>query len=131
MFQSYVKYLRVTVQEFFLHYIRKQVVTRFCLIIILFIIGGITSRNAIISLGNLTSTIYKHPLEVSNAALRARMSLVKIHRIMTDIVSTEKQLSIATGHSEVEKEALHNAILEQKMLALALYVRKTWLPRYC
>ena len=50
---------------------------------------------------------------------------------MTDIVSTEKQLSIATGHSEVEKEALHNAILEQKMLALALYARKTWLPRYC
>jgi hypothetical protein len=40
----------------------------------------------LVTLGNLTRTIYEHPLVVSNASLNAALNIEKMHRIMKDVV---------------------------------------------
>ncbi|MCP3923819.1 MAG: PAS domain S-box protein [Desulfobacterales bacterium] len=76
----------------------------FTLIILLFILAGFVSYFEISSLGNLTSTIYKHPLEVSNASLKANMGVVSIHRSMKDIVLADNNVSIEKFISKVNIE---------------------------
>ncbi len=82
----------------------KTTVIGFGLICGLFCLVGVISWIEITSLGSLTSTIYKHPLEVSNAALRASMGVVKMHRSMKDVVLSDEQLPLETAINYVEDE---------------------------
>ncbi len=68
---------------------RKLLLLGFGLVIVLFIVTGVTSIISIRTLVKLTLTIHKHPLEVSNAALHASMGVVKIHRSMKDVALSE------------------------------------------
>ena len=84
--------------------VTRPIVIGFGLICILFCFVGIVSVVEINLLRNLTSTIYKHPLEVSNAALRASMGVVKMHRSMKDVVLSDEQLPLETAVSYVADE---------------------------
>ncbi len=67
----------------------KQVVIGFGLLILVFILNGVSSFVNVNTLGKLISTIYQHPLEVSNASLKTSLGIIKIHRSMKDLVLTE------------------------------------------
>jgi preprotein translocase subunit YajC len=58
----------------------------FLLIIVLFLIFGVITIRGLLTLGNLTRTIYEHPLVVSNASLIAALNITKMHRNMKDVV---------------------------------------------
>jgi len=61
----------------------------FLLIVLIFFVVGIITVRGIGSLGNLTRTIYEHPLVVSNASLGAALNIARIHRDMKDVVFAE------------------------------------------
>jgi signal transduction histidine kinase len=84
--------------------IKKTTVIGFALIISIFVLIGIVTWVEIHSLSRLTSIIYRHPLEVSNAALRGSMSVVKMHRSMKDVVLADEQLPIEKAISLVNDE---------------------------
>lgn len=68
-------------------FIKKQkLTTSYLLIILLFFLFGIFTIKGVFTLGNLTKTIYDHPLVVSNASLHAALNLTKMHRSMKDLV---------------------------------------------
>ena len=58
----------------------------FMLIIFLFLSFGIITIKGLVTLGNLTRTIYEHPLVVSNASLNAALYIANMHRGMKDVV---------------------------------------------
>lgn len=58
----------------------------FLFIIVIFLSFGIITIRGLFTLGNLTRTIYEHPLVVSNASLNAALSIAKMHRSMKDVV---------------------------------------------
>ena len=89
----------------------KQAFIGFGLIFVLFVIVGVTSWIEINTLGDLISTIYKHPLEVSNASLRANMGVVKMHRSMKDVVLADEQLPLEKAISNVAEE--ENIVYQQ------------------
>lgn len=89
----------------------KQIMAAFGLVIVLFILIGIISWIKINSLSNLASTIYSHPLEVSNAVLRANMGIVNIHEDMENILSADKGFSPDTAISHVAQE--ERIVIEQ------------------
>jgi len=57
----------------------------FLLIITLFLFLEIITITGLFNPGNLTRTIYEHPLVVSNASLNAALNIVKMKQNMTDI----------------------------------------------
>ena len=70
-----------------LNKIKKHKLTMsFMLIIMLFLSFGILTIKGLVTLGNLTRTIYEHPLVVSNASLNAALNITKMHRSMKDVV---------------------------------------------
>lgn len=74
-------------------HVKLQVLFGFLLLIILIIVIGIITIQQVTMLGNLTSTIHKHPLKVSNAALRASLGAAKMHRSMKGIVLADTDIS--------------------------------------
>lgn len=86
------------------HTVYKKIIAGFALIIALFILAGSVSFIGIHALGNLTSTIYKHPLEVSNASLRANMGVVRMHRTMKDIVLADDAVALENFIVQVTNE---------------------------
>ena len=98
----------------------RHVLSSFGLIIILFVFVGGISWLEIKSLGRLTSAIYSHPLEVSNAALRTSMGIVKMYSIMKDVVSTDGHLSLDAAISSIDQEEMivieQLTIIEEKIL---------------
>lgn len=57
----------------------------FILIIVLFLSTGIITIKGLFTLGNLTKTMYEHPLVVSNASLLAAVNITKMHSKMKDV----------------------------------------------
>ena len=68
----------------------------FLLVIVLFVLFGVISLREVHTVGNLTETIYKHPLVVSNAALNAGLNMTKMHRSMKDV-------TLSTSLEELDK----------------------------
>lgn len=60
--------------------------------------------NQISVLGSLSRSIYKHPLVVSNAALAANRSLIKMHRSMKDVVLSDNDEELTMAIEEVNTE---------------------------
>jgi len=67
----------------------------FMLIITLFLFLELITLKGLFNLGNLTRTIYEHPLVVSNAALNAALNIRKIQQNMIDAL-------FATSYDEFE-----------------------------
>lgn len=89
--------------------ITKKASIGFVFIVFIFILIGIVTWLEIHSLSQFTSKIYRHPLTVSNAALRASMSVVKMHRSMKDVVLADEQLPIedAINHVNAEEKIVY------------------------
>jgi len=65
---------------------RNKLTMSFILIIVIFLFFGIITVKGLFTLGNLTRTIYEHPLVVSNASINAALNITKMHRSMKDVV---------------------------------------------
>ncbi len=91
--------------------IKKYTILGFGLILFLFILVGTISFIEINSLESLTTTIYNHHLKVSNAALHASISTVKMRSSMKDVVLADDSLSLEEHIayvSEYEKLVIKN-----------------------
>ena len=69
----------------------------FLLIILLFLFIGMFTIKGLFTIGNLTRTIYEHPLVVSNASLTAALNIAKMHRSMKDVVLATSPEEINTA----------------------------------
>ena len=90
--------------------ITRRLTLSFFLLISIFLIFSLLTLYDIRTISSLTRTIYDHPLAVSNAALRSKVSIIKMHRNMKDVVLLEDpkriQLSIDSADQE-EKQVYH------------------------
>ncbi|MCG8617954.1 MAG: response regulator [Desulfobacterales bacterium] len=97
--------------------IRKKAITRtFCLgFALLFIFmggGGLFFLNEIKTFSRLTSSIYHHPLVVSNTSLECSLTITKMHRTMKDIVLFSNPALIS---GEVERVDQYEARVYQNL----------------
>ena len=65
---------------------KHKLTMSFILIIVLFLSTGIITIKGLFTLGNLTKTMYEHPLVVSNASLLAALNITKIDGNINDVV---------------------------------------------
>jgi Four helix bundle sensory module for signal transduction len=89
----------------------------FILIIVLFFSFGLFTIKGLITLGNLTRTIYKHPFVVSNASLHAVINITKMPPSMKDVV-------LANSPDEIEAALKAIAEDEQKVYQQFDIIRK-------
>lgn len=78
----------------------------FALMVVLFTVFGAISMGQMKTLGKLTSTLYDHPLRVSNAALKAKAGIISMHRSMKDVSTSKSQVSIAMAIQKVQSEEI-------------------------
>ena len=87
--------------------VRNRLMLSAALIVTFFMIFGGVSISQMQRLGELTATLYNHPLKVSNAALDARAGVISIHCDMKDIYAAKTTPAIALAiqkiHSEEQK----------------------------
>ncbi len=84
--------------------LRKHKLTLgFVLIILLFFCFGLLTIRGLFELGQLTRTIYKHPLVVSNASLQAGLNMTKMHRDMKDVVLSNSNEELEKALSAVQE----------------------------
>ena len=81
--------------------VKHKLVLGFILVIVMFVAFGIISLAEVHTVGNLTETIYEHPLVVSNAALNAAINMTKMHRSMKDVILSKSTLELDKASDEV------------------------------
>ncbi|QYZ67613.1 MAG: hypothetical protein OI74_15175 [Gammaproteobacteria bacterium (ex Lamellibrachia satsuma)] len=91
-------------------------------------------------LGDQTVKMYKHPLAVTRAALRANVGIIKMHRSMKDVALAKDEAGIASAKAKVsgyEKEVYDQyTIVEDRILgkegeqliAETIQVFRDWKP---
>ena len=83
--------------------VKYKLAIGFLLVILLFVSFGVISLWEVHTLGNLTKTIYEHPLVVSNAALTAAINMTKMHRSMKDVALSNSPEELDKASNEVNK----------------------------
>ena len=71
-------------------------------VILLSIAIGLVSMYRMSVLADLTTNLYDHPLQVSNAVHRATANILRIHRSMKDIAVTQDHAQIETALRDIE-----------------------------
>lgn len=87
--------------------VKLKVLLAFLIILLAMAGTGIFSLIEMNALAGLTDKLYKHPLTVSNAVLRANLGIVKIHRSMKDVAlakNTAERHVAEEKVNEYEKE---------------------------
>ncbi len=84
--------------------IKARMILSFALMVVLFIVFGAISMNQMGILGDLTSTLYDHPLRVSNAALKAKSGIISMHRSMKDVSTSQNQMAITIAIQKVQSD---------------------------
>ncbi len=84
--------------------VTRRLVLSFAALITIFLVFGLFTLYEIRTLTHLTSTIYNHPLVVSNAALQSNASIAKIHRNMKDVVLFKALSKIQPSIDAVNEE---------------------------
>lgn len=77
----------------------------YLLITLILVFFGIFTIKGLYDIGDLTKSIYDHPLVVSNASLHAALSTTKMHRSLKDAV---------LANSSAEMELALNAVVENE-----------------
>jgi len=120
--------------------ITQRLILGFSVLILIFILFGVYALFDIHRISRLSSTIYNHPLVVSNAAYQANLSIAKMHRSMKDVVlfhsSSKIQQSVEAVNEEEEQvyrqlNIVKNIILGEEGKALENEARKLfdeWRP---
>ena len=83
--------------------VKRKLILGFVLVIVMFVSFGIISLTEVHTVGNLTETIYKHPLVVSNAALSAGIDMTKMHRSMKDVILSNSTVELNKASDEANK----------------------------
>ena len=83
--------------------VKHKLVLGFMLVIVMFVSFGIISLTEVHTVGNLTETIYEHPLVVSNAALSAGINMTKMHRSMKDVILSKSTDELDKVSDDVNK----------------------------
>ena len=99
--------------------IKSRLTITIALFLSFFIIFGLFSLDQISRLGALTTTLYEHPLRVSNAALRASLGVVKMHKSMRDISLSESAFELDEAVQSIrieEKTVFHNLDIIEKYI---------------
>jgi len=86
--------------------IKHKLALSFLLILLLFISFGIVTIKGLLTVGNLTRTIYNHPLVVSNSSLNAALYITKMHRSMKDVVLANSPVEAETALKTVAEDEL-------------------------
>jgi len=81
--------------------IKHRMILSSLLIIILFAVFAMTCIHQMDVLNRLTTTLYTHPLQVSNAALEAKAGVLAMHRSMKDVSTATTQTDIALAIEKV------------------------------
>ena len=120
---------------------KHRLIVSFLFIIILFLSFGIFTVNGFFALGNLTKSIYEHPLVVSNASLNAALNIANIHSNMKDVVLSDadnERINALKAVNKNEKElyrqldTIRDEILGEEGKALQRETRQLiieWKPR--
>lgn len=90
---------------------KQRLYQGFLLVIVLFVIWGGISLRAMHTMTDLSKKLYSHPLAVSNASLKAALSVTKMHRSMKDVVLLDSSGSIAYAINTVNEQ--EQMVLEQ------------------
>lgn len=91
--------------DFFNKYSVKLRVTLLMLLFIILITSlGLFTLQRISILHDLTDTLYNHPLQVSNAALRAKTGVIRMHRSMKDVALSNSQLELDLAINRVQDD---------------------------
>jgi len=77
--------------------IKNRLISAYVILLVLFVAFAFFSVSEIRTIADLTRALYDHPMKVSNAALKASIGTIKMHRSMKDVVlsQTERELSDA------------------------------------
>ncbi len=98
----------------------QRVILGFSIIISFFLGFGLFTLSTIHSLSHFTSTIYNHPLVVSNASLKANVLITKMHRNMKDVVLFDSLSDVEKFVKAVNEEEInvykHLDIVKSKIL---------------
>jgi methyl-accepting chemotaxis protein len=78
-------------------------------ILVLVLVLGIVAVTNLNKLSELTNKLYKHPLTVSNAVLKANANIIAMHRSMKDV-------SLAKDSTQMDKAVAAVADYEEKVL---------------
>lgn len=84
--------------------IKRRMILSFALISVFFTMFGYFTLRQMNTLSALTTTLYRHPLQVSNAALSAKARMISMHRHMKDLSTAKTQLDIALFTKKVQDE---------------------------
>ncbi len=84
--------------------IKIRMVLSFVFILLFFIAFTVFSITEMNLLGGLTETLYGHPLKVSNAALRAKGGVIRMHRSMKDVSMSRTETEIETAIQTVKSQ---------------------------
>ncbi len=90
---------------------KQRLYLGFLLVIFLFVIWGGISLRDMHTMTELSKKLYSHPLAVSNASLKAALSITKMHRSMKDVVLLDSSGSIAYAINIVNEQ--EQLVLEQ------------------
>lgn len=71
--------------------VKARVTTLFVIFLIFFAFFGLFTLQKIGGIGDLTRTMYDHPLPVIKASLKAELGVMKMHRGMKDVSMATKQ----------------------------------------
>ena len=100
--------------------ITRRLMLGFLTLISIFLLFGVFTLYYIDRVSDLSRTIHNHPLVVSNAALQANVSIVKMHRNMKDVVlfhsSSRIQQFIEAVNEEEEQVYRHLNIVKNNIL---------------
>ncbi len=84
--------------------IAPKLMLGFFVLIVIFLLFGVYALYDIHKVSDLGRTIYNHPLVVSNAALHANVSIVKMHRSIKDVVLFNSLSKIEKSIEAVNEE---------------------------
>ena len=65
--------------------VSQRILGGFALILVMMSLIGLLAWSAVNKMADLTSSMYQHPLTVSNAVLRANAGIIAMHRSMKDV----------------------------------------------
>ncbi|MBT3258004.1 MAG: response regulator [Deltaproteobacteria bacterium] len=84
--------------------IKNRMMFSFAFTLVLFILFAGFSIIQMNALGELTSTLYEHPLQVSNAALKAKAGVIRMHRGMKDVSMSKTEIELGLAIQAVVNE---------------------------
>ena len=84
--------------------VKFRMVATFLLLALLLIIFGMSTLQDMRALGVLTETLYRHPLQVSNAALEAQTGVIRMHRSMKDVTLSRDEYDLLGAVRAVEQD---------------------------